>query len=103
MNRDAAMLTIGLCCVMLAANACAESSNVPTKKARDRANKVMSTLLPGPPEISYAMSNSGTKTTGVNNCPCKANSRLEKGIVSVVGGVWQLVTFWCPESDRSAD
>jgi hypothetical protein len=38
------------------------------------------------------------KSTGNEGCACKAKSRVEKGIVSVVGGVWQLATFWYPEN-----
>jgi hypothetical protein len=102
--RKAPVLTLlGLCCIFLSAHAFAENSNIPTKKTRDRANKVMSTLLPGPPEIAYAVNNPSSKTAAADNCPRKTNSRLEKGIASVMGGVWQLATFWCPESDCSAD
>jgi hypothetical protein len=97
MRKAAVLIILVLCYIALSARAFAENSNVPSKKTRDRANKVMSTLLPGPPEIAYAMADSGTKTATADSCPCKAGSRLEKGIVSVVGGVWQLATFWCSE------
>ncbi len=99
MRKATALSILGLCYVFLASQAFAESSNIPTKKARDRASKVMTSLLPGPPEMSCAMASSGAKNAAISNCSCKAGSRLEKGITSVVGGVWQLATFWCPETD----
>ena len=77
----------------------AENSNVPTKKTRDRASRVMNSLLPGPPEIPCNTDPSAAVGANSDRCACRTKSRIENGIVSVVGGVWQIATFWCPDTE----
>jgi hypothetical protein len=83
------------------AAAYAESSNVPSIKTRDRARRVMDSLLPGPPEMPFIAGTPDPKTTEDAGCVCKKKNDFEKAIVSVVGGVWQVATFWYPDSGCS--
>jgi hypothetical protein len=99
MRKISILAIIGLCSTLFTSDTFSETSNVQCKKARDRANKVMTSLLPGPPEVPSSASNSDARDAGTHDCGCRAAGRIEKGIVDVVGGVWQLATFWCPDSE----
>jgi len=99
MVKKTLFLAMATIILFYTAGAYAESSNVPSKKTRDRASRVMDSLLPGPPEISYIKGSPEARGTSDDRCACKKkNNEVEKAIVSVVGGVWKIATFWCPDT-----
>ena len=80
--------TIGMC----------ENLNQPTAKpyesTKDRVSRGMNNLLLGPVEVPKNLDESKTKGTQVERCSTKTRSGVERGIARIVGGVWQLATFW---------
>ena len=64
------------------------------EKTKDRASRAMNNILYGPLEGADNIDQTHTKGTQMEKCTTKTRSGVERGIARVVGGVWQLATFW---------
>jgi hypothetical protein len=65
-----------------------------TESTKDRASRAMNNILCGTVEAPDNIDQTKTKGTQVDRCAPRTKSGLERGIVRVVGGLWQLATFW---------
>lgn len=76
----------------------AESIDQPTikpiEKTKDRASRAMNNILYGPVEVPKNIDETKTKGAKIDRCTEKTRSGVERGIARIVGGVWQLATFW---------
>jgi len=66
----------------------------PFEKTKDRASRAMNNIFYGPVEIPANLDQTKTKGTEMDRCSKKTRSGVERGIARIVGGVWQLATFW---------
>jgi len=66
----------------------------PYESTKDRIGRGMNNLLLGPVETPKNIDETKTKGTKMERCSTKTRSGLERGIARIVGGVWQLATFW---------
>lgn len=66
----------------------------PYEDTKDRASRAMNNMFLGPVETPDNLNQSSTKGTEVDRCIPKTKSGVERGIARVVGGAWQLATFW---------
>jgi len=66
----------------------------PTEKTKDRASRAMNNMLYGPTEVPANIDETKTKGTEVDRCTKKTSTGVERGIARIVGGAWQLATFW---------
>lgn len=64
------------------------------EKTKDRASRAMNNILYGPVEGPDNIDQTHTKGTQMDKCTTKTRSGVERGIARVVGGAWQLATFW---------
>ena len=65
-----------------------------TESTKDRASRAMNNILYGPLETPKNIDETNTKGTQIDRCIPKTKSGVERGIARVVGGIWQLATFW---------
>ena len=66
----------------------------PYEPTKDRASRAMNNMLYGPTEMPDNITETNTKGTPVTRCEDKTKSGVERGIARIVGGAWQLATFW---------
>jgi len=66
----------------------------PYDKTKDRMSRAMNNIFYGPAEIPNNMTASGTKGEAMERCTPKTKTGVERGIARMVGGVWQIATFW---------
>ena len=66
----------------------------PIEKTKDRASRAMNNILYGPVEVPKNLDETKTKGTAIDRCNQKTRTGVERGIARVVGGIWQLATFW---------
>ncbi len=64
------------------------------EKTKDRASRAMNNILYGPVEVPKNLDETKTKGTAIDRCTTKTKTGVERGIARIVGGVWQLATFW---------
>ena len=74
----------------------------PMEKTKDRASRAMNNILYGPVEVAANLTETQTKGTKVDRCSEKTRDGVERGIARMVGGIWQLATFWYSEPDGSS-
>jgi len=77
-----------------AASETAQPTAQPMEKTKDRASRAMNNLLYGPTEIPQNIDETKTKGTKMDRCTEKTRGGVERGIARIVGGIWQLATFW---------
>ena len=81
-----------------AAETASKSTDQPTipttESTKDRASRAMNNILYGPLETPKNIDQTNTKGTQIDRCIPKTKSGVERGIARVVGGIWQLATFW---------
>jgi len=66
----------------------------PIEKTKDRASRAMNNIFYGPVEVPKNLDETKTKGVPVDRCTQKTRTGVERGIARVVGGIWQLATFW---------
>jgi hypothetical protein len=66
----------------------------PYENTKDRMSRSMNNIFYGPAEVPGNINETGTKGATMDRCSPKTKSGVERGIARVVGGVWQLATFW---------
>ena len=66
----------------------------PYESTKDRVSRGMNNLFLGPVEVPKNLDESKTKGTPVEGCSTMTRSGVERGIARIVGGVWQIATFW---------
>ena len=66
----------------------------PIEKTKDRASRAMNNLLYGPVEVPKNIDETKTKGTKIDRTTEKTRTGVERGIARIVGGAWQLATFW---------
>ena len=66
----------------------------PYEKTKDRISRGMNNILYGPTEAPDNISNTKTKGEAMDRCTPKTKTGVERGIARLVGGVWQIATFW---------
>lgn len=66
----------------------------PYENTKDRMSRSMNNIFYGPAEMPDNISDTNTKGEAMNRCTQKTKSGFERGIARVVGGVWQMATFW---------
>ena len=64
------------------------------ESTKDRLSRGMNNILYGPMEMADNLNETKTKGQQMSKCSTKTRSGFERGIARVVGGVWQLATFW---------
>lgn len=77
-----------------AATDTAQPTAQPMEKTKDRLSRGMNNLLYGPTEVPQNIDETKTKGTKIDRCTEHTKSGVERGIARIVGGVWQLATFW---------
>lgn len=71
----------------------------PLEKTKDRLSRGMNNILYGPTEVPKNLDETKTKGTKIDRCSEKTRSGVERGIARLVGGVWQIATFWYSDPD----
>ena len=66
----------------------------PYDKTKDRMSRAMNNIFYGPTEIPANISETKTKGEAMDRCTPKTKGGVERGIARLVGGVWQIATFW---------
>jgi len=94
------VITIAALFILSAAGAYASDADLkqpiskPLESTKDRMSRSMNNIFYGPAEVPGNMNETGTKGAAMERCIPKTKSGVERGIARVVGGVWQLATFW---------
>lgn len=65
-----------------------------TEKTKDRASRAMNNIFYGPVETPANIDETKTKGAKIDGCGEKTKDGVARGIARIVGGVWQLATFW---------
>jgi len=66
----------------------------PYDKTKDRMSRAMNNIFYGPAEVPANMTETKTKGEAMDRCIPKTKTGVERGIARLVGGVWQIATFW---------
>ncbi|MCX5679545.1 MAG: hypothetical protein NTZ95_02595 [Candidatus Omnitrophica bacterium] len=66
----------------------------PYDKTKDRMSRAMNNIFYGPTELPDNISNTKTKGEAMDRCIPKTKTGVERDIARLVGGVWQIATFW---------
>ena len=66
----------------------------PYDKTKDRMSRAMNNIFYGPAEVPNNMTETKTKGEAMDRCIPKTKTGVERGIARLVGGVWQIATFW---------
>ena len=66
----------------------------PYDKTKDRMSRAMNNIFYGPTEVPGNLSDTKTKGEAMDRCIPKTKAGVERGIARLVGGVWQIATFW---------
>jgi len=74
----------------------------PTETTKDRASRAMNNMFYGPAETPDNMVETNTKGTQMDRCTTKTKTGVERGIARLVGGMWQLATFWYADPGPAA-
>ncbi|MBN1526229.1 MAG: hypothetical protein JW919_01410 [Candidatus Omnitrophica bacterium] len=74
----------------------------PTDTTKDRASRAMNNIFYGPAETPDNMAETNTKGTQMDRCTAKTKTGVERGIARLVGGIWQLATFWYSDPGPAA-
>jgi len=66
----------------------------PYEKTKDRMSRAMNNIFYGPAEMPDNMTSTNTKGEAMDRCIPKTKTGVERGVARLVGGVWQIATFW---------
>lgn len=66
----------------------------PYEKTKDRMSRAMNNIFYGPAEVPDNMTETSTKGEAMDRCIPKTKTGVERGVARLVGGVWQIATFW---------
>lgn len=83
--------TLGLCAD--------KSTSQPLEKTKDRLSNGVDNIFYGPTEVPNNLDETKSKGTKIERCTEKTRSGVERGIARLVGGVWQVATFWYSDPD----
>ena len=82
--------------------ACAVDADRPASQpyegARGRASRSMNAMLYGPAEAPLSREREKDPLPAAQACGRRNRTDVEKGIAGMITGVWQMATFWCPDS-----
>lgn len=98
--KRALVITIAALFILSAAGVYAADTGLkqplvkPYESTKDRMSRSMNNIFYGPAEVPGNMNETGTKGAAIDRCSPKTKGGVERGIARVVGGVWQLATFW---------
>lgn len=66
----------------------------PYESTKNRMSRAMNNIFYGPTEVADNLSDTNTKGEAMDRCIPKTKTGVERGIARLVGGVWQIATFW---------
>lgn len=61
---------------------------------KDRVSRGVNNIFYGPTETLVNLNDTETKGEPIERCTPKTRTGVERGIARLVGGVWQVATFW---------
>lgn len=106
-NRISTIAIVSLFIFSATALVAFAGSDAGLEKTKDRISKGVDNIFYGQVEIPDNLDQTKSKGTQLEKCNVKTRSGVERGIARVVGGVWQLATFWysdpgCVTSSKQA-
>lgn len=87
------VISLAIISILILSYAAIAAENQPLKNLGTGLNNVVY----GPTETPDSINQTNTKGTNFTDCTDKSKDDVGRGIVRVVGGLYQILTFWYPK------